>query len=106
MGGIYEAENTEEQPGGDQPYLGRETGADLRHLSEAGALTIKVAQDLGIAHSDTRNQFGNLRVKNAIDCVGRCKDGYLYMVHREDAKSYREQLEEVQSDEASSGRRR
>ena len=28
MGGIYEAENTEEQPGGDQPYLGGETGSD------------------------------------------------------------------------------
>lgn len=28
MGGIYEAKNTEEQPGGDQPYLGRETGSD------------------------------------------------------------------------------
>lgn len=73
----------------------------LRHLSEAGALTIKkVAQDLGMAHSDTRNQFGNLRVKNAIDCVGRCKDGYLYTIHRDDTKSYREQLEENQSGEA------
>ena len=35
MGGIYEAENTEEQPGGDQPYLGRETGADSQ-TSERG----------------------------------------------------------------------
>lgn len=53
-----------------------------------------------MTHSDARNQFGNLRTKNAIDCVGQCKDGYLYMVHRDDTKSYREQLEEVQSDEA------
>ena len=53
----------------------------LRHLSEAGALTIKkTAEDLGLTHSDARNQFGNLRVKNAIDCVGRCKDGYLYTI--------------------------
>lgn len=35
MGGFYEAENTEEQPGGDQPYLGRETGADSQ-TSERG----------------------------------------------------------------------
>lgn len=73
----------------------------LRHLSGVGALTIKkAAEDLGLTHSDVRNQFGNLRVKNAIDCVGRCKDGYLYTVHRDDAKSYREQLEEIQTDEA------
>lgn len=49
----------------------------LRHLSEAGALTIKkVAQDLRMTHSDTRNQFGNLRVKNAIDCVEQCQEAY------------------------------
>ena len=73
----------------------------LRHLSEVGALTVKkAAADLGLTHSDARNQFGNLRVKNAIDCVGRCKDGYLYTSHQEDAKSYREQLEEIQADEA------
>lgn len=35
MGGIYEAENTEEQPGGDQPYLGGETGSDSQ-TSERG----------------------------------------------------------------------
>ena len=35
MGGIYEAENTEEQLGGDQPYLGGETGSDSQ-TSERG----------------------------------------------------------------------
>ena len=36
MGGIYgQEENTEEQPGGDQPHLGRETGSDSQ-TSERG----------------------------------------------------------------------
>ena len=35
-------------------------------------MSIKAVQEeLGLDYKDARNQFGNLRVKNAIECVGR-----------------------------------
>ena len=73
----------------------------LRYMRETGPLTIQAAaKALNLTHSDARNQFGNLRTKNVIDCVGRCREGYLYTVHREDVKTYREQREELQAGEA------
>lgn len=73
----------------------------LRYIRESGALTIRMAAEaLGLTHSDARNQFGNLRTKDAIDCVGRGHGGYLYDIHKENVKSYQERLDKIQTGEA------
>lgn len=67
----------------------------LDYLKKAGKpMSIKAVQEeLGLDYKDARNQFGNLRVKNAIECVGRIGNEYTYTIRTEDTKSYREKAE-------------
>lgn len=54
----------------------------LKYMQESGAVTIQmVAEALGLTHSDTRNQFGNLKNKNLIECVDNNPNGYLYVLY-------------------------
>lgn len=67
----------------------------LVYLKKAGKpMSIKAVQEeLDLDYKDARNQFGNLRVKNAIECVGRIVNEYTYTIRTEDTESYREKAE-------------
>lgn len=66
----------------------------LDYLKKAGKpMSIKAVQEgLGLDYKDARNQFGNLRVKNAIECVGRIGNEYIYTIRTENSESYREKV--------------
>lgn len=52
-----------------------------------------VQKELDLDYKDARNQFGNLRVKNAIECVGRIGNEYTYTIRTKDTESYRGKIE-------------
>lgn len=67
----------------------------LKYMQESGAVTIQmVAEALGLTHSDTRNQFGNLKNKNLIECVDNNPNGYLYALYEKGkTQSYKAKAE-------------
>lgn len=67
----------------------------LKYMQESGAVTIQmVAEALGLTHSDTRNQFGNLKNKNLIEYVDNNPNGYLYALYEKGkTQSYKAKAE-------------
>ena len=63
-------------------------------LKKAGKpMSIKAVQEeLGLDYKDARNQFGNLRVKNAIECVGRIGNEYVYTIQTGSTENYKEKV--------------
>ncbi len=56
-------------------------------------MSIKAVQEeLGLDYKDARNQFGNLRVKNAIECVGRIGNEYVYTIQTGSTENYKEKV--------------
>lgn len=66
----------------------------LDYMEKAGKpVSIKAVQEeLGLDYKDARNQFGNLRVKNAIECAGRIGNEYVYTIQTGNTESYKEKV--------------
>lgn len=59
-------------------------------------MTVKqVTKILGMPYKDIRLQFENLRIKNAIECVSKAGNEYLYTIRTAGTKSYKRQLEQA-----------
>lgn len=59
-------------------------------------MTVKqVTKILGMPYKDIRLQFENLRIKNAIECVSKAGNEYLYTIRTEGMESYKKRLEKM-----------
>lgn len=61
---------------------------------EGRPMTVKeVTKVLGLPYKEVRLQFENLRIKNAIECVSKAGNEYLYTIRTEGMESYKKRLE-------------
>ena len=63
---------------------------------EGRPMTVKeVTKVLGLPYKEVRLQFENLRIKNAVECVSKYGNEYLYTIRTAETKSCKRQLEQA-----------
>lgn len=63
---------------------------------EGRPMTVRqVTNILGMPYKEVRLQFENLRIKNAIECVSKSGNEYLYTIRTAGTKNYKRQLEQA-----------
>ena len=63
---------------------------------EGRPMTVRqVTNILGMPYKEVRLQFENLRIKNAIECVSKAGNEYIYTIRTEETESYKKRLKQA-----------